>query len=173
MPKNFYERERVKSDQGKLNNLGFTLIELLVVISIIGFLATASMVVFNNVRKKARDGKRMSDISQFQTALELYYDENNSYPNISQSADHINCENRFPTLDTYLGPFMPTIPHDPLGPPSVPWGSRYCYYYNVKKNGQGYVIMAYQVELPATALMGEGANCYSDTVNVYCKGQNY
>ena len=80
MPKNFYERERVKSGQGKLNNLGFTLIELLVVISIIGFLATASMVVFNSVRMKARDAKRLSDMKQIQSALELYYDSNGSYP---------------------------------------------------------------------------------------------
>ena len=80
MPKNFYERERVKSDQGKLNNLGFTLIELLVVISIIGFLATASMVVFNSVRMKGRDAKRVADLKKVATALDLYYDEYGKYP---------------------------------------------------------------------------------------------
>ncbi|MBI2459911.1 MAG: type II secretion system protein GspG [Parcubacteria group bacterium] len=138
------------------------------VISIIGFLATASMVMLNNVRMKARDARRVGDIKQIQTALELYYDANNSYPNIVQSADHINCENRFPTLDTYLGNYISVIPHDPLGP-----ASRYCYYYNVKNSGQGYVIMAYQVELTETAAKGEGTNCYPDTTNVYCKGVNY
>ena len=61
-------------------SLGFTLIELLVVISIIGFLATASMVMFNNVRIKARDAKRLADIKQLQKALDLYYDQNNAYP---------------------------------------------------------------------------------------------
>ena len=50
----------------ELNKQGFTLIELLVVISIIGFLATASMVVFNNARMKARDAKRIADIKQIQ-----------------------------------------------------------------------------------------------------------
>lgn len=69
------KRERVK---GKL---GFTLIELLVVISIIGFLATASMVVFNNVRMKARDARKIADFKQIQTALNLFYDANNRMPN--------------------------------------------------------------------------------------------
>lgn len=80
MPKNFYERERVKSDQGKLNNLGFTLIELLVVISIIGFLASASMLMFNIARVKARDTSRKASLKLIQTALDLYYDSNNAYP---------------------------------------------------------------------------------------------
>lgn len=60
--------------------LGFTLIELLVVISIIGFLATASMVVFNSVRMKSRDAKRLADLKQVQKALELYYDKYGQYP---------------------------------------------------------------------------------------------
>ena len=154
-------------------SLGFTLIELLVVIAIIGILSSVVLTSLNSARKKGRDVRRMADIAEFQKALELYYDSNNSYPNTGQSADHVNCENRSPTLDTYLGPFMPTIPHDPLGPPSSLWGSRYCYFYNVKNNGQGYVIMAHQVELPETAAKGEGARCYQDIMNDYCKGQNY
>lgn len=122
----------------------------------------------NSARKKARDARRISDIAQFQKALEFYYDANNTYPNVSQSADSTVCENRLPTLDAYLSNYLPSIPHDPLGP-----SGRYCYFYNVKNNGQGYVIMAYQVELAETAAKGEGARCYADTVNVYCKGVNY
>ena len=82
MPKNFYERERVKSDQGKLNNLGFTLIELLVVISIIGFLATASMVVFNSVRLKARDTAVKQGVREFAKLMQFEYDETGSYANL-------------------------------------------------------------------------------------------
>lgn len=55
-------------------NLGFTLIELLVVISIIGFLATASMVVLNSARVKARNSKRNQDIKQLMTAFGLAAD---------------------------------------------------------------------------------------------------
>jgi type II secretion system protein G len=64
----------------KNNKKGFTLIELLVVIAIIGLLATLSVVALNNARQKSRDAKRVSDIKQVQTALELYFVDQNSYP---------------------------------------------------------------------------------------------
>ena len=59
---------------------GFTLIELLVVIAIIGVLSTLAVVSLNNARQKARDAKRVSDIKQVQTALELYFADQNGYP---------------------------------------------------------------------------------------------
>lgn len=59
---------------------GFTLIELLVVIAIIGLLSTLAVVALNNARLKSRDAKRVSDIKQIQTALELYYNDANAYP---------------------------------------------------------------------------------------------
>jgi len=59
---------------------GFTLIELLVVIAIIGLLSTLAVVALNNARMKSRDAKRISDIKQIQTALELYYNDANAYP---------------------------------------------------------------------------------------------
>ncbi|MFA4942945.1 MAG: FISUMP domain-containing protein [Patescibacteria group bacterium] len=58
----------------------FTLIELLVVIAIIGLLATVSVIALNNARSKSRDAKRVSEIKQIQTALELYYNDQNRYP---------------------------------------------------------------------------------------------
>lgn len=62
------------------SNRGFTLIELLVVISIIGILSTLAVVSLNDARGKARDAKRISDIKQVQTALELYLADRNGYP---------------------------------------------------------------------------------------------
>jgi prepilin-type N-terminal cleavage/methylation domain-containing protein len=59
---------------------GFTLIELLVVIAIIGLLSTLAVVSLNNAREKSRDAKRVSDIRQIQTGLELYYADRNGYP---------------------------------------------------------------------------------------------
>jgi len=64
----------------KNNKKGFTLIELLVVISIIGLLSTISVVALNGARQKGRDAKRVGDIRQIQTALELYFNDNNAYP---------------------------------------------------------------------------------------------
>ncbi len=62
------------------NKKGFTLIELLVVIAIIGLLSTLSVVALNNARSRARDARRVADIKQIQTALELYYNSANVYP---------------------------------------------------------------------------------------------
>ncbi|MFA6485850.1 MAG: prepilin-type N-terminal cleavage/methylation domain-containing protein [Candidatus Magasanikbacteria bacterium] len=63
-----------------MNKKGFTLIELLVVIAIIGLLSTLAVVALGQARLKARDSKRLADLKQVQTALELYYTDNNAYP---------------------------------------------------------------------------------------------
>lgn len=62
---------------------GFTLIELLVVIAIIGLLSTLAVVALSNARQKARDAKRVSDVKQIQTALELYFADKNNYPGVA------------------------------------------------------------------------------------------
>jgi prepilin-type N-terminal cleavage/methylation domain-containing protein len=81
---------------------GFTLIELLVVIAIIGILSSVVIASMNSARVKARDGRRVSDISSIKLALDLYYDEHQSYP-LNYSA-----------LATGLAPsYIPTIPVDP------------------------------------------------------------
>jgi prepilin-type N-terminal cleavage/methylation domain-containing protein len=64
----------------KQGKKGFTLIELLVVIAIIGLLSTLSILALNQARARARDAKRISDVRQIQTALELYYNDSNNYP---------------------------------------------------------------------------------------------
>ncbi|MCU0679882.1 MAG: prepilin-type N-terminal cleavage/methylation domain-containing protein [Planctomycetes bacterium] len=58
----------------------FTLIELLVVIAIIAIIATLSVLALSSAREKARDAKRIADIKQLRTALELYYNDANGYP---------------------------------------------------------------------------------------------
>lgn len=59
---------------------GFTLIELLIVIAIIGILSSIAVVSVGNVRRLARDSKRLADMRQLQTALEMYFNEANAYP---------------------------------------------------------------------------------------------
>lgn len=59
---------------------GFTFIEIAIVIAIIGIIASLTLTGLNSVRANSRDTKRVSDISQIQTALEMYKRENYVYP---------------------------------------------------------------------------------------------
>ena len=69
-----------------MNKKGFTLIELLVVIAIIGLLSTLAVVALNSARQKARDAKRVADIKQVQTALELYFNDEDGYPAVAATS---------------------------------------------------------------------------------------
>ncbi|MFA5644401.1 MAG: FISUMP domain-containing protein [Patescibacteria group bacterium] len=69
-----------KIKNNKTKEPAFTLVELLVVIAIIGILATLAIVSLQNARARARDAKRIADIKQIQTALELYFNDNGAYP---------------------------------------------------------------------------------------------
>ena len=64
----------------KMNKKGFTLIELLVVIAIIGLLSTLSILALNTARARSRDARRVADIKQIQTALEMYFNDAGIYP---------------------------------------------------------------------------------------------
>ncbi len=68
--------------QAKVHRPGFTLIELLLVIAIIGLLATLATSSLSNARQKSRDARRVADIRQIRTALDMYLDGTTSglYP---------------------------------------------------------------------------------------------
>ena len=59
---------------------GFTLIEILIVVAIIGILASVVLVGLGPVQQKGRDARRISDLKQIQTGLELYFAKNGVYP---------------------------------------------------------------------------------------------
>lgn len=66
--------------KAKKNQSGFTIIELLIVIAVIAILALITINQYQGVQAKARDTKRVTDISNIKDKLEEYYNENSGYP---------------------------------------------------------------------------------------------
>jgi prepilin-type N-terminal cleavage/methylation domain-containing protein len=64
----------------KIKKMGFTLVELLVVIAIIGLLSGMVVISIKNVKAKARDSQRVSDMNTIITALNMYHNDFNAYP---------------------------------------------------------------------------------------------
>lgn len=65
------------------NNKAFTLIELLVVIAIIGILSSAAVVNLQSAKAKARDARRLADLTQVIKAVEAFNAEYGYYPNLN------------------------------------------------------------------------------------------
>ncbi|MEI7451581.1 MAG: type II secretion system protein [Candidatus Falkowbacteria bacterium] len=91
------------------NKRGFTLIELLVVIAIIGILATIAVVALQNARAKARDARRVADVKQTQTALELFFNDQQRYPTTAE----FNAGSIFSTTTNGTTTYMAKIPVAP------------------------------------------------------------
>jgi len=114
------------------NKKGFTLIELLVVIAIIGLLASIVLVSMGPARKKARDTRRMADLRQISTAMEMCYDDSacagpERYITTTAGA------NKVTQIDTDGTPLYLVVPKDPLNtsPHQYTWtanASPYQYY---------------------------------------------
>jgi prepilin-type N-terminal cleavage/methylation domain-containing protein len=101
----------------------FTLIELLVVIAIIALLSTLSVVALNSARAKSRDARRLSDIKNTQTALEMYFDTAGEYPATLMAGNELS----------YGGlVFLAKVPSDPLGSNQ--------YNYAQTESGQSYTL---------------------------------
>jgi len=107
---------------------GFTLIELLVVIAIIGILSTIVLATLEEARVRGRDARRLSDVQQLRTALELYYDNNGQYPPYKAYTEYVDpCGLNWCNLQTALAPYIPAMPFDPLYPNDS--NNQYRYYY--------------------------------------------
>ena len=102
---------------------GFTLIELLVVIAIIGLLASIILASLNTARAKGRDARRIGDINQLRTALELYAsDHNGAYP----PSPNANTASLSTDLAVLAPQYIPVIPKDPSRTNDLYTGYRYC-----------------------------------------------
>jgi type II secretion system protein G len=113
----------------KNNKKGFTLIELLVVIAIIGLLSTLSILALNSARARARDAKRIADVKQIQTALEMYYNDTGDYPTSASTTPGLPISS---TNGTYMKAIpAPPTPNDGGCPPA----NAYTYTYVASATG--------------------------------------
>jgi prepilin-type N-terminal cleavage/methylation domain-containing protein len=111
---------------------GFTLIELLVVIAIIGLLATLAVVAFGTARARARDAKRIADITEIDKVIRLYYDEHGVYPGQGTTAGQKispNCLMFSIVTDLQSSGYMPKVPMDPADDGTCTFGNDANYYY--------------------------------------------
>ncbi len=90
---------------------GFTLIELMIVVAIIAILAGILIPNFVNARAQAQTSACESNIRAIATAMELYYQDNQRYPEPGAIPDALNA-----TGVTYLS----NTPRDPADTGAVP-----------------------------------------------------
>ena len=148
---------RIMFRSGEKDKKGFTLIELLVVIAIIGILATIVLASLNSARQRSRDAKRIADLRNLQTAMDLFYDAASPtvYPTAAQGIAIL-----------VTNGYIPAAPVDPNGG---------AYTYGVAGNGLSYTIGATLENTTHPALTTDidtnpsnGVNC---TDPVYCVKQ--
>lgn len=87
---------------------GFTLIELLVVVAIIGLLASIITSSVSISRIKARDSRRVTDLKQVKTGMDLFFQDARGYPDtaawVAGAVISCNGETKF------------QVPKDPIDP---------------------------------------------------------
>lgn len=117
---------------------GFTLIEILIVVAIIAILASVVLVGLGPTQQSGRDARRLSDLRQIQTGLELYFNKCGYYPGSAASAGcGAFAAASFSGVTTALkgsGIGISSVPHDPTSGAS--------YYYKTGNNGSTYILAA-------------------------------
>jgi prepilin-type N-terminal cleavage/methylation domain-containing protein len=95
---------------------GFTLIEILIVVAIIAILASVVLVGLGPTQQAGRDARRISDLSEVQNGLELYYNKCGFYPGVSATACDPTASTGYSTMSAALigvGIGISSVPVDP------------------------------------------------------------
>lgn len=151
------------------------MVELLVVIAIIGILATLLLLQLGVARQRARDAKRIVDISQVRTAVELSFDDNGWYPAIAT----------YTGLGAIMVPkYLTQLPTDPLNTGNYSYNYAYSgltKYHLWAELEQSAAALKSDADIDSTGWTGQtkngadasGANCTTAAVDcIYDQGQN-
>lgn len=114
-----------------MDKKSFTLIELLIIIVILGLLSALISGNIINSLQKGRDARRKNDLAQIQRALELYYQDNQSYVTGAFPFGGGLCLTNCNVNDKV---YMRKVPNDP--------NSTNTYAYIVDPNGQYYYLFS-------------------------------
>ena len=106
----------------KKTTSGFTVVELLIVIIVIGILVTITVTVYNGTQARTRDASRRVDIANLVKALEIYYDDNGTYPTVNGSGSikggnwYTSGDSSWAILQTTLttAKVINSVPTDPI-----------------------------------------------------------
>lgn len=152
---------------------GFTLVELLISISILGLLASLTLVAINPAQRliEGRDTKRIADLKQIAIVLESYNTKYSVYPAMTEAylgwersectAVTCNTENPAPFLQELVsGEWLKNVPLPPLHPKKdALWG----YLYQTDANRTAFCLLAH-LENSNNPLVTQDAAC-DDTFN--------
>jgi prepilin-type N-terminal cleavage/methylation domain-containing protein len=114
---------------------GFTLIELMIVITIVGLLSAMILVGLRRVQSLGRDTRRIADMHQIRNGLEVYFNRNQSYPQLTNSSWSSQGD-PFPSALIGAGIGITNVPVDPLN------RSPFFYTYSSASPWTGYVLRA-------------------------------
>lgn len=154
---------------------GFTLIELLVVMAIIALLSSVVLATLATARSKARDSRRVADIQQLMTALELYNDANGHYPGSTSCGATVPRTDWCNSAESLAaghwirdngaqGVLSPYIPKDPIDPTAKGIGAGtwpvvpgvYFYYSTPVMSATGVYVIVFKVENSPNPLEASG-----------------
>jgi len=166
--------------------LGFTMIELLVVIAIISFIASAAIYSVQVARIKARDTKRIADLSQIRKALDMYFSDNNKYPDMSGSGGVGTGTSSYTSglqytnwvlLQNALKPYMGVVPNDPINSGNPFWDGGYAYRYIRNLNDKTYDLITQLEDTSNPNICGKKCYLYHSAnnqpwCNAFCWGVN-
>ncbi|MBU0534756.1 prepilin-type N-terminal cleavage/methylation domain-containing protein [Patescibacteria group bacterium] len=142
------------------NQGGFTLVELLATSTIALILLALAIVYFNPAEriKRARDGKRLSDISKIDRAISEFMLDKKYYPDtqgvlrlstaLPEGSTSLNKSNKGWIFDN-LSSYIPMLPTDPLNDET--------YHYSYIRGSDGYELDA-KLELMTDEMLNDGGN---------------